>query len=68
MNNQYVYYSDSVGAPSDKITIIQEEIYFKMQKVDEAVNDGNYRYAHYYYKKMDEYGNSEYIYIGTKNA
>lgn len=68
MNNRYVYFSNNVVAPGDKITLVQENVYYKMQQIDEAVNHNNARYAHYYYKTLDDYDNSEYIYIGTENA
>lgn len=66
--HRYVYFSNNVGAPGSKITIIQEDIYYKMQEADEAVNHNNARYAHYYYSRLDDYDNTEFIYIGTENA
>lgn len=64
----HVYFSNNVGAPGNKITLLQEEIYSKIQEIDDAINYDNARYVHYYYEQLDDYDNTEYVYIATENV
>lgn len=64
----YVYFSDNVGAPADKITIANEALYGKLQLENEAINNDNARYVHFYRKNLNDYGIAEYYYVTTKNA
>lgn len=68
MKPTHVFFSNQVGAPGDKITLREEEIFFKVQEIKDAENAENFKYAHYYYAQHDEYGNTEYIYVATENA
>lgn len=64
----YVYFSDNVGAPEDKITIADEALYGKLQAENEAINYDNARYVHFYEEYLNDYGIAEYHYVTTKNA
>lgn len=64
----YVYFSDNVGAPADKITVANEALYGKLQLENEAINYDNARYVHFYEEYLNEYDIPEYHYVTTKNA
>jgi len=65
--DKVVIYSNSVGAPGEKITE-GIETYDLAQDVEDAVNTDNAKYAHYYEKKLNEYDVFELHYIETTNA
>lgn len=64
----YVLFNDNVGAPADKITIVDEALYGKLQPENEAINNDNARYVHFYEELENEYDVTEYHYVTTKNA
>ena len=63
----YVYFSDNVGAPADKITVADEALYSKLQLENEAINN-DAKYVHFYKQYYNEYDIPEYYYVTTKNA
>lgn len=64
----YVLFSYNSVAPSDKITVLDEDLFGKLQIENEAIISDNARYAHYYKEFINDYGITEYHYVTTKNA
>ena len=64
----YTLFSNNAVAPGDKITVLDQELFSKLQLKNEAINSDNARYAHYYEEFINDYGITEYHYVTTKNA
>jgi len=65
MKRTHVIFSNNVAAPVEKIIHGQEN---ELQEIEEAVNEENAKYAHYYEERFNEYDVLEWHYIETVNA
>lgn len=67
--NKFVVYSDGVGCPGEVISSdMVIETGLDMQPVEEAENEKDFPYAHYYEELECDYGMTEYHYLETTNA
>ena len=66
MKKTHVIFTNSVGAPAEKIVHGKDEEY-ELQEVETAENEDK-RYAHYYEERFNEYDVLEWHYVETVNA
>lgn len=67
MTKTHVIFTNNVGAPGSKITE-DNELFYKLDEIEEAENTECARYAHYYEETLNEYDLTEFVYVETTNA